>query len=839
VSYSALAEAVKAQCEILEDDPPETVVEKIGSAVEELFGSDEVVPQVRALVGATAEDEAFTREELFDAWRRFLERMAARLPLVLVLEDIHWADSGLLDFVDHLADWAQGPILVLTLARPELLDLRPGWGGGKRNYSAIYLDPLTPEENAAMLEDLLGGALPDELRALVTERSEGNPLFTEEIVRMFIDRGVIRATQAQQWEVAGEVAAVDVPRSIQALIATRLDGLPEDEKGLLQDAAVIGRAFWAGAAARLSPAEPDAVRAILGRLRVKELITPREPPVFSGELEFAFRHVLIRDVAYESLPKALRSAKHVEVARWAEARAGERAEELAEVMAAHYIQAIAYREELDELPEHELDAAASQWAATAGERAMRLWQPKEAYRWYGEAVRLGERGGLHGAELARLIEGAVDASTGSASFAETRELAIRALGLFEVTGDPRGMSRMEHRVAAAAFELGENDEVPEWAERAIARLEPMGESHELAAVLEFYGNFLRRQGRTVDGRPLLERALGIATSLGQPALAGQAALSLGIVLIHLGDIRAGMEMTERGFAAAEEAGELHLLLRAHNNLVSTMMDYAPNYPRGWDLIWRGIELSQRSGRRDYEGWLWQNAGNYAFDQGKLDVLERTVAMTREIGDSLSYHHIRQSADYYEGLLHFLRGDLNWADAALARSFAADPELQALPYLHVLEGDIAGERGDRDAATSAYRDAVERVQGEHMLGMVDEAMTRLIRELVVARRGNEAAQYLEDLRPICRDRPGATAGLAWAEAMLARDPPVRMQQLRAAVEEFEQVGRTVDEARARLDLADALDAAGLDGALERERAHEMLQERMIRAFRRDYSSTVPG
>src|SRR5205085_2537599 len=199
----ALAEAVKAQCEILEDDLPEVAAEKVRRAVEELFDDDVVVPQLRALVGAEVEGAAeFSREQLFEAWRRFLERMAARLPLVLVLEDVHWADAGLLDFVNHLADWGQGPILILALARPELLDLRPGWGGGKRNYAAIYLDPLTPEENAAMLEDLLGGALPEELRALVGERSEGNPLFTEEIVRMFIDHGVLRATQAERWELA-------------------------------------------------------------------------------------------------------------------------------------------------------------------------------------------------------------------------------------------------------------------------------------------------------------------------------------------------------------------------------------------------------------------------------------------------------------------------------------------------------------------------------------------------------------------------------------------------------------------------------------------------------------
>ncbi len=749
VSYSALADAVKAQCEILEDDPPEIAAEKVRTAVEELFGDAEIVPHVRALIGAAEEGPRFSREELFDAWRRFLERMAARLPLVLVLEDLHWADAGLLDFVDHLANWARGPILVLALARPELLDLRPGWGGGKRNYSAIYLDPLTPEESSAMLEDLLGGALPEKLRRLVTERTEGVPLFAEEIVRMFIDRGVLRATEAKRWELSQPVDSVDVPRSINALIATRLDGLPLDEKELLQDAAVIGRAFWAGAVVGLSNAEASDVRAALGRLRVKELITPTEPSVFSGELEFAFRHVLIRDVAYESLPKALRAAKHVEVARWAEERAGERAEELAEVVAAHYLHAIAYREELDDQPDPDLDLAASRWASIAGGRAMRLWQQAEAYNWYTGALRLGRRAGSPLDELASLTEAAVRASMGSIPFAESQDLAQKGRELFEAIGDERGMARMEHDLAFASFNLGEHSEVPRWSERSIDRLEPFGDSVELASVLDFYGNFLRRQGRDADAEPLLRRALSMADRMGERVIAGHAAVSLGIVLVQLGDVAQGMEMTERGYATAQEAGELELMLRASNNLVSLLMDYAPDYPRGWRIIWRGIELSQRSGRRDIEGWLWQNAGNYAFDEGKLDVLEQVARMTREIGETLSDHHIMQGAGYYLGVWEFLRGNLQAAEDALARSFIERPELQALPYVYSLEGDIQEARGRREDAIDAYRRAVESAHGDLMLGMVDEALGKLIRSLALADRAREAEPLLADLRRSAR------------------------------------------------------------------------------------------
>ena len=245
-AYSALADAIKAQCEIFEDDTTEVAAGKVSAAVRDLFGDDSVTPQVSALVGA-GEARDLSREELFDAWRRFLERLAARYPLVLVLDDIHWADDGLLDFIDHVSDWAQGPINIVATARAELFEKRPTWGGGKRNATSIYLDPLSPAEGEAMLDDLLPGPIQPELRRTIVERSEGNPLYVEEIVRKLIDDGVLRATQASQWEVARPIAGIDLPRSIQGLIAMRLDGLQDDEKAVLQDAAVVGRVFWLGA----------------------------------------------------------------------------------------------------------------------------------------------------------------------------------------------------------------------------------------------------------------------------------------------------------------------------------------------------------------------------------------------------------------------------------------------------------------------------------------------------------------------------------------------------------------------------------------------------------------
>jgi class 3 adenylate cyclase/tetratricopeptide (TPR) repeat protein len=841
VSYSALAEAVKAQCEILEDDPPEVAAEKARRAVEQL-GIEELAPQIGALVGVGT--GTFSREELFDAWRRFLERMAARLPTVLVLEDIHWADAGLLDFVEHLADWALGPLLILSLARPELLDVRPGWGGGKRNYSAIYLDPLTREENEVMLEDLLGGPLPEDLRRLVSDRAEGNPLFTEEIVRMFIDQGVLRATQASRLELARPVDLVEVPRSIHALIAARLDGLPPEEKGLLQDSAVVGRAFWAGAVARLAGRGPVEVRQALGRLRVKEIITPREPPVFSGELEFAFRHVLIRDVAYESLPKALRAAKHVEVARWAEERAGDRGEELSEVVAAHYLQAVGYRDELGEQGDRQIESAACRWAERAGDRAWRLWQQAEALRWYKAALDLGERSNLPTADLAVLSESVARAAGGLADFDDVKAFLHEALERYRETGDEAAVGRVEASLAWAAFEKGDETDVLPLAKQAIYRLEPFGDSGELASTLQFLGNYHRRRGRLDEAEALSKRAVEMASRLGAKVTEGQALLSLGIVLLHRGAVTEGMSLVERGFRIGEEAGDLDLSLRAHNSLASTLMDYAPDYERGWSVLWEGIEMSQRSGRRDHEGWLWQNVGNYAFDQAKLEELERAARMGHEIGESLSYAHVILGATYYDALLVFLRGDLDAAEHSIDELMRRwQREIQSLPFQYALKGAILEARGLVQEAIGVYRRGVELLGGDFMLGMADELLFHLVRALVLTGRREETGDPLESLRTVAKGRPNSEAFLSWAEGLLAEDPGDGALQLRASVETFRRLGRRIDEARCLMDLAELLGASGRDGSGEAEEARRILTacgvEVYLRAPRPPRSSDVPS
>ena len=228
------------------------------------------------------------QEEAFAAWRGFLEGVADQRPLVLVFEDLHWADDGLLDFVDHLVDWAtRVPLLVVATARPELLSRRSGWGGGKANALTLSLAPLSGDETAELVHALLDrAAIPADLQATLLERAGGNPLYAEEFVRLLDER-------------SGDAS---VPETVQGIIAARLDVLDRDEKELLQDAAVLGRVFWVGGLAR----ERHVAEAALHRLERREFVQRERRSSVASETEYAFRHALVREVAYEQIPRSQR-----------------------------------------------------------------------------------------------------------------------------------------------------------------------------------------------------------------------------------------------------------------------------------------------------------------------------------------------------------------------------------------------------------------------------------------------------------------------------------------------------------------------------------------------------
>src|SRR6266540_323960 len=332
IAVWALGEIVKAHAGLLESDDPATAREKLARTVEPLFASPTerawIVRELARLVGAGEGEISGEREESFAAWRAFLEAVAAQRPLVLVVEDLHWADDVLLEFLEHLVDWAVGvPLLVLCTARPELHELHPAWSGGTRNATTISLSPLSSQDTARLIAALLErSVLPAETQQQLLERAGGNPLYAEQFVQMLRER-------------PGD-DAVPVPETLQALIAARLDTLGAERKSLLHDAAVVGKVFWSGVVAAVGGRDERAVRDGLHELVRRELVRPSRLSSVEGQSEFAFGHGLVRDVAYAQIPRAARAGKHEAAARWIEEIAGDRVADHAELLAHHYREAL-------------------------------------------------------------------------------------------------------------------------------------------------------------------------------------------------------------------------------------------------------------------------------------------------------------------------------------------------------------------------------------------------------------------------------------------------------------------------------------------------------------------
>src|SRR5690349_1328689 len=323
-SFWALGEIVKAHAGILESDHTAAAEEKLVAMVETL-GEDErerdwLSRHARPLLGLETAGQA-ARDEAFAAWRRLIEAVAEQRPLILVFEDLHWADDGLLDFVDHLADWATTvPLLIVATARPELLDRRPGWGGGKRNAFTLSVGALSNEETAQLLQRLLDRPVLDAAaQQAVLQRAEGNPLYAEEYARMLVER---------------DDGDLPLPETVQGLIAARIDGLAPAEKALLQDASVIGKVFWPGALT-------NSDEYVLHALERKEFVRRDRRSAIAGETQYAFLHALVRDVGYGQIPRSERAEKHRHAAEWLASLAGDRAEDHAEMLASHYREALA------------------------------------------------------------------------------------------------------------------------------------------------------------------------------------------------------------------------------------------------------------------------------------------------------------------------------------------------------------------------------------------------------------------------------------------------------------------------------------------------------------------
>jgi len=369
ITFWPLLEAIKDVAQ-LDDTAP---VEENQARLVELIDDAEAALLAQRVIEISGMAEGTTgAEDGFETVRRFLEALGRRRPLVVVFDDVHWGEETFLDLIEHLADWSRGaPLLLLCMARPELLEVRTGWAGGKLNATTVLLEPLSDRECMELVSNLVGeDELADRLEQRIAEAAEGNPLFVEEMLSMLIDDGLL-VPENGRWAVVGDLAAVPVPPTIHALLAARLDQLGDGERGVLERAAVEGKIFHRGSVETLTSSDRRSlVPAELGALVRKELIRP-DRPVFAGEDAYRFRHLLIRDAAYESVPKSVRAELHERHAEWLERKASERGVEYDEILGYHLEQAHRFRDELGDIGDdaRALGRRAAERLGAAGKRA--------------------------------------------------------------------------------------------------------------------------------------------------------------------------------------------------------------------------------------------------------------------------------------------------------------------------------------------------------------------------------------------------------------------------------------------------------------------------------------
>ncbi len=620
VTYWALADMVRMRCRIAEDDAPATATEKLRATLEEhLPDPDErrfVEPRVAQLLGL-GDQETRDRQDLFAAWRLFFERLADVYPTVLAFEDMQWADASLLDFVEYLLEWSRhSPIYVLTLARPELTERRPTWGAGHRNFSSIYLEPLAP----AAMEELLGGlvpGLPPDLRDRILARSEGVPLYAVETVRMLLDRGLL-VQEGSVYRPAGEIAALDVPETLHALIAARLDGLSPDERSLLQNAAVLGKTFTRDGLAALTGMETAELEPLLAALVRKEVLGVQADPRSPEHGQYGFLQDLVRHVAYETLSKRERRSRHLAAAAHLEAAFPEE-DEVVEVVASHYL--AAYEAAPDAGDAAEIEAKARDLLARAGSRAASLGAWAEARRYYEHAAELGGAA----AEQAALLEQA-GLAAGHALSEDAVGLLERAVECFETAGESHAAARVAGRLGVSLWVAGQIEDGIARMEDSFAVLAGEEPDEDIATLAAELGRVYFFRGENELAAERIELALEVAEALGLSEIVSQALNTKGLVLTGRGRPEEGLALMRHALAVALDNELAVTAVRAYVNL-SALLQNRLRWEEARSVIEAGLELTRSRGYRAFETVLLQNLADVSHLIGDWD---RTLAVYDEL-----------------------------------------------------------------------------------------------------------------------------------------------------------------------------------------------------------------
>jgi class 3 adenylate cyclase/tetratricopeptide (TPR) repeat protein len=551
VAYWALAEMIRMRLGITEEEAPESAKQKLrGAVAEHLLDQRErrlVESRLAHLLGFE-EREAPDRADLFSGWRLFLERLATRDPVILVFEDLQWADSGLLDFIDYLLEWSSDfPIFILALGR-ELSGSRSAW-------PSLSLDPLPSEA----MQELLGGlvpGLPGDLSDRIVDRAEGVPLYAVETVRMLLDHGLVRQEGAR-YVITGEVEELAIPETLQALLAARLDDLQPTERALIQDAAVLGQSFAAAGLAALGGRSIHEAEDLLDGLIAKQIVAFNDDELSAERGQYEFLQALLRSVAYQTLSRRDRKARHLAAARYLQATRGGETGEIAELLASHYLNAI--RADPDAPDVLEIRRLARETLAAAGRRAASLALGEEAERIFDQATELAE----DDATRAELLEQAGRAAWLAGDGDAACERLKAAIELFTAVGRGDAAARATAGVADVLAMTDRLDEALPVAEQAHSGLPPGEERAVVAAQLAKLHLFRTELQEAVDAT---DEALTMAEPAQAWSTVADALITRGTVRAWQGRLEEGNALLVRGLELALRDDLPHMAIRAHNNL---------------------------------------------------------------------------------------------------------------------------------------------------------------------------------------------------------------------------------------------------------------------------------
>ena len=718
-SFWALAEIVKAQAGILETDAGEQAEDKLAQMTAEVMGGAAgagwVARHLGPLVGVGGSGGPAggeRRSGVFAAWRQFVEALAESRPLVLVFEDLHWADEGLLDFIDYLAGWAgEVPLLVVGTARPELLARRPGWGGGKPNALTLSLAPLSNEDTARLIGLLAGRAVFESgQQAVLLARAGGNPLYAEQYVQMLAEQ---RPGQD-----------LPVPESVQAIIGARLDLLAPPEKRLLHNAAVIGKVFWPGAVAALGEinghAGPGGLEECLHGLERKQFLRRERASSVAGQTQYAFTHVLVRDVAYGQIPRAARAEKHAQAAGWIESLG--RPEDHAEMLAHHYVSALELARAAG-VDTADLAPRARAVLQAAGDRASALNAFAPAAGCYRAALALWPEGAQRQrAGLLRLL-GTVLLETGDLSGAE----AVLADGA---------------EVAAAAC-------LPAVQARIRVLLAEIHHRHGLS------------HAQTLAE---CEAATAILDSAGDLQGLAEAWLLAGTLSHCLGDSPADQEAFERALAYARQTGNRRAQIHASGRLGATLLQL----PVPADAAIARIEplLQAASGDPWAEAeMLGPLSGLYAY-AGRLADARTAIARYQSTFDGFGAKIAAARGTVTSGEIELVAGDPAAAERRLREGYEALHAMGERGYLSSLAGVLAEavyRQGRLDEAQQLTEEARALAAGDDLDA---QARWRATTAKLLARRGQFPAARRLAAEAVALVPPTSWAVLQ-AETLMAR------------------------------------------------------------------------